>query len=422
MRRSPSSAPFLAACALSAVTVLQTGAARAADPVLAKVCGGHKGCKLKSRKDAGRDASGAALSVLELSFPKDGENECEPIEHWLVAKAADGTLKTTKVLALCNDGYGASGVGDDDVEVGKNRLTHGQSGGSFERWAHTLVLRLSPLTLLEESDSVTLSVGSGESSDKWSWETFQGRSEWSAPLCGPDGEPKEDDDAKDRSFSYTSLPQLQLEPAFTAGGWKTTALGACAARVDSGGKAGFVVFGEPSKANDARFSAVLDSAGALYLEIEDDVLVGPSAKWLADDHVELWLAAQRPEQQEHHCLGPVKAKPQQWAIRVSDGQVFPAYGNPSAAAIKAEIAPRAQGAPGPVRVRIQLPKGWEALTVAYSDGDDGRKQKRIIATSALELRDTRSLGLVKSIKPGEAVCRVNAGRLEPVVKDVWSPP
>jgi hypothetical protein len=412
---------LLAATLATAATAIPTSA-RAADPAVAKVCGGRKGCKLKSRKDAGRDASGSALAVLELGLGKNAELNCENLEHWLVAKARDGALTTTRLLELCNDGYGASGVGEDHIDVGKNRFTHEQNGGASERWQRKIVLRLSPLTLLEEGYFVNVATGSSESNDEWSWEAFQGRGTWSAPDCGPNGQPKDDDgpETVNKSHAYAWLPQAPLEPAFAAGGWKTTAFGTCAARADSGGKAGFVTFGEPGKPADARFAAVLDGAGALYLEIEDDVIVGPSAKWLSDDHVELWLGAERPDEQPEGCIGPVKTKPQQWGIRVSDGQVFAAYGNPDAGSLKVELAPRAPGTAGPVRMRLQLPKGWKGITVAYSDSDDGRKQKRLIATSALEFRNGRTLGMVKEIKPDRASCRVANGRLDAVVKEGWT--
>ena len=63
-------------------------------------------------------------------------------EYWLV----EGTAKPHLLLKLCNDGYGAAGVGEDEITIGDNRFTHFQAGGSNDRWETTETIRLSPQT------------------------------------------------------------------------------------------------------------------------------------------------------------------------------------------------------------------------------------------------------------------------------------
>ena len=96
----------------------------------AAICGQRTSCKIEKTHDAGKSPEGAALSVVEIRLgladkPKDQDEGCingnardGGLEYWLL----DGTAAPKQVLQLCNDGYGMSGVGEDEVEVGPNRL------------------------------------------------------------------------------------------------------------------------------------------------------------------------------------------------------------------------------------------------------------------------------------------------------------
>ena len=79
--------------------------------------GGHAG---------GLQLGGSFFRILLLAPARDGG-----VEYWLL----DGKATPKQVLQLCNDGYGSSGVGEDEVEVGPNRLVHHQYGGSSWRWS-----------------------------------------------------------------------------------------------------------------------------------------------------------------------------------------------------------------------------------------------------------------------------------------------
>lgn len=73
-----------------------------------------------------------------------------------------------------------------------------------------------------------------------------------------------------------------------------------------------------------------------------------------------------------------------------------------------------------MRFKITLPKtftspnddAWK-ITVAYSDSDDGKRQKRIIATSQLKLGSLATLGGIHDVQPQIGVCRREAGELRP---------
>jgi len=78
--------------------------------------------------------------VVELSLgkrdPEEGP-ECEQREWWL--RRPDKSV--VKLLEACNDGYGAAGVGEEDVSVGENRFVHERSGGSSWRWTNKVELQ-----------------------------------------------------------------------------------------------------------------------------------------------------------------------------------------------------------------------------------------------------------------------------------------
>jgi len=74
-----------------------------------------------------------------------------------------------------------------------------------------------------------------------------------------------------------------------------------------------------------------------------------------------------------------------------------------------------------VRVRLRLPEGvWQAITVVYSDSDDGVKQERLLATSQFAFPQAATLGVLHPIDPKQATCVVENGALTP--KLLWAPP
>jgi hypothetical protein len=186
------------------------------------------------------------------------------------------------------------------------------------------------------------------------------------------------------------------------------------------GKAtGFRVHGKQGKDEDSRFAVVATEADKqllLFVEIWDDRWVGPEPgnsreRWLFDDHLELWLSG--PVSYSSHCTEKRDGAPEQWAIRITDGQVFPAMG----ATQGRPAVERVLGADGVARLRIALPAGkvHENIALVYSDSDDGKRQKRLIATSQVKLGWAASLGVLQFISPDAASCVVSRGQLEPVL-------
>src|SRR6185312_900725 len=123
-------------------------AADVTDAQKSAMCQTRKTCAIApSLHNAGSSAAGP-LSVAELHFGLAGKPDDAPdegciagdyetrdggVEYWLL----EGSEPPRLLLRLCNDGYGAAGVGEDEVTVAENRFVHRQYGGSASRWEET---------------------------------------------------------------------------------------------------------------------------------------------------------------------------------------------------------------------------------------------------------------------------------------------
>ncbi len=348
------------------------------------LCEGRQPCEFVGRTDGGTDPSGRGLMVVELALaeaavrgPSFGD-ECTPFEHHLARFEGDTLVDHRLLLEVCNDGYGASGVGDDRVEVRDNRFIHEQSGGSSWRWSRGTVEQLWPAKLIVETTSSYRSPMGHESTSRWNWETMSGVTSWSFVRCG-------DEEGAPLEGSAVLLP---LAPPVE--GWPDKGLGRCAARIDSSGT-GHIIHGVPAEGpEDASLSASLTPLQQLRIEVLDDTFVREADSWLFVDHIELWLP-QGQDPSDLHCIDRWPA--QQWGIDL-DGKVYPARGEPDASALSATV----QVEQGRARFTIQLPEGeHERITVVYSDSDDGKTQERLLATSALDFGNAHSLGPLRDL-------------------------
>jgi hypothetical protein len=403
------------------------------------LCAGRAGCTVHRVRRAGVDAAGRKLAVVTLDLgvaahgagqpeppPSDTLEEtdrqdttsplrgdafgaCRRLEYWLTAGGDPPQL----LAVACNDGYGASVLGVDVLTVGDNAFTRSQHGGSAWRWSWTNEVTLSPLRVTSSSWDGAWSVSVNTREASWDWAHFEGRESWYAPPCDAKGEPPVDPRPPQAPYASVLVPRLALESGFRAQGFRETALGACAADIDGTGARGFLTFGEKGPREAASVRAVLSDHDELFVEVRDAHPSGPSARWVADDHLEIWLAAERGDY-TLPCVAK-RAWPRQWGVRVADGQVFAGYGQPSPKELTVE---RAAAGPGVVRFKIALPPKQTGITIAYSDGD-GKKQQRVFATSVARKGAPESLSAPFDVPPARAVCKVTDGRLEPVT--TWKP-
>lgn len=367
------------------------------------VCGKRPQCSLEDTTSAIK-----GHEVVELSLgkrdPAEGP-ECEQREWWL--RRPDKSV--VKLLEACNDGYGAAGLGEEEVEVKGNRFTHTRSGGSNWRWSQTVVAQLSPLSLISQTSESAHTLSPETVKVRFDYVTFESQVVREVPDCKVP-EDQVNGDTATTPVEARLVPQVELPADFVSEGWKRAGLGRCSA------EAGFVLLGKAQGATDAQLRAVLAQDELLFLEVVDDTWTGPGEKWLADDHVELWLFPEVPESADPCGRSGKDEGLVQWAIRIADGKVFPAHGDP-------RQPPRAEVVrePGRARLKVKLPADFRSVTAVYSDSDAGKKQELLVATSALKFGRAATLSPVRSLSPTEAVCQVKGSELAPVPSELKPP-
>jgi hypothetical protein len=332
-------------------------------------------------------------------------NRCEATEWWLLRAGQPAQL----LLSVCDNYLGA--VRADNVEVLDNLFVHTQEGvRRGDRWTRTRRLRLSPLRLASEEEqtswtsSVTKEPKTNASS--WDYEALQGQVHRDAADC-----PSGSTSVGERDMPY--FPAARVDKAFFDSGWKQAGLGqgegACHLAASS------ILMGEDKLAGpeDAGLKALLVQEDFLLLEVRDDVWTGPSASWLNDDHVELWLAPMPPQLLTGCGKPTAPQQPVQWGIRIADGKVFPAFGKPKQP-LQVERAKLPDGKG--YRLKVKLPPDFEGLSVIYSDSDGGKKQETLIATSDLKFGRPETFNPLSIMPLDDAQCAVKHGQLTVVAR------
>lgn len=424
----------------------------ASDPELVRrVCGEHLPCDIRLERSAGIDREGRRLFVVSVYRGRDvfndnadeggepitvtpttpgadigidegersdtisprlGPTSCHIFEYWLVVREGAVIPAAQLLASICNEGHGAAGVGEDTITIGDNSFEHTQAGGSNWRWSRHDVVELSPLRVVRTEETGGWTLGSNESKASWNWDEFRGLTEWYSPPCDSDGNPPSSaSGAASTSYAYSPIPQIQIDASFSASAWKTRGLGRCALNADATGKGGFVIQGSPGAESDAALRVVAAEENDIFVEIDDDHTIGPSAKWASDDRLELWLTKKHPGYMDH-CLSPGGEAPRQWIIRAADGKVFAGVGKPHPSDITVERVV----AGDLTRFHIRIPSKHEGITLAYADTDDGRTVERVIATSRLIPGQRATLGERRSISASTAVCRFDGAALAPEVR------
>jgi hypothetical protein len=370
-------------------------------------CSTTKPCHVTDVKDAGADGA-TRLQVVELAYvddPKQGFKEAgfDDCNRWALAlvRTDGGTISSVRrLIEFCNDGYGASGVGEDSWSVDGTRLKIGTYGGSNWRWYKATTIDLATMQLAETTDDSFFSSNPAiEVTTTWNDDRFEGTSSWKAELCGKP-EPK--------TWRASLIPAVEIPDGFD---WKFQSLGDCASVIDGqdgeGWARGYVIHGDRGSAADTSMKVLASTSGTLFVDVIDDAIVASKKSWIHGDHLELWVSPESPKTMEFDCLDPKdKGTAWQWGIDAVDGAIHAAHGKPSAK-LKAERVRTAKG----VRYKVELPADTKALTVVYSDSDDGTSQERLIATSTFEFGRVQSMGALHKVDAKHATCERDAKEL-----------
>jgi len=380
------------------------------------------------------DEGGGDADEDQASGEGDSEggarDDCHPYEYHLVVHTKGKIHRRQLLTEACNNGYGAAGVGEDNVSVDADTktFTRRQSGGSNWRWEETTTLGLDPFRVVSNGKSTFWVLDEDGTSESWdlNYDTLQGTETWSVADC--EGRRKQAEAAKNRDgggsdessaskdYSAVVIPRVELPAAFVQDGWRSIGLGDCGALID-GDKNGFAVYGGKGATADAAMRvAISKQQNMLFVEISDDHWTREGRSWVKEDHIELWLAPSGLRSSPDPCEGaptePTSDSSRQWGIRISDGQVFPGFGSPEPlAGVEVVRGGRTARARIPVGDWLKQEAELNSITVVYSDSDDGLRQKRLIATSTVARGEELSLGHARDIDPSDATCLVKGKAL-----------
>ncbi|GEM_PF-4651189 len=391
--RSPPSATPSSAPSASAGDAPRSTPDSALAGAIAALCGARPGCTVASVQPAGASPEGIPLAVVELTWPLEVEDHCAPRELWLVSPRA-GALAPRRLRRLCNDGYGAAGVGEDSIRVGPNRFVHHQYGGSAWRWSHQSDEQLEPPRLLNWSNLGYWNVGSNCQASAWSWEAFSGTGAWFVPRCGEEDRYPAGGEA---CVEWPLLPWVPLGDPFRRRGWRQTDLGDCALVLGASSAAG-----GPASPGDAILRALALDPRTLLVEVADAALV-PRARLVLT-----YSDWERPDF-GRHCYESAAPPPRRAEVRF--------LGHPP--------QPRARGAAlervtftGGLRLLLELPAAAPLIALELFVPDPAQAERRLVSTS-LGTPTTVTLGELWSL-PADA-CALHDGRLEPRRSDALLP-
>lgn len=372
--------------------------------VQSMLCGTRAPCTLVTLEGAG-----VGLWIAKITAPLAS---CTLTERWLVRSKGATIVDRRELLRSCGGDEGR-------VTVEPGLFTHEQSGGDMIPYRHGRTLQLDPLRVTRVtwwSRAAKVAIAERGAFDFLS---FRGRARWYRPDCPASGAlpplPTADeleivDRADDpRAYVYDPLPVVDLPDAFRSGGWRDTPLGSCAPVLDGAAERGFLLAGlADEKDGSVRVIAAKtkDSKSTeLYVQVADDTLT-------AADRVDLWVQEDDPDPSEA-CIPTVAGAGAgaltTWSVRLDDGKVD-THGSSPAPLVERVAAANV------VRLRVVFTMpSLQAITVAFSDSDDGKTEERKVATSRLKAGRAATLGRLYDVAPKEAVCTTKDGALDRVI-------
>lgn len=373
----------------------------------ATFCAGQtEPCRIVESRDAGTNGEGIRLRIHEVLIdnPVEAQEDyfaCRPGARAFWLEWVDTQKPPVLLMQLCNDGYGASGVGEDTITVNSNEMIWGQMGGSAWRWDMTYALQLDPFRVRSERSCGWHALSPEWSARQWNWESFAGSGAHHNMTCTPDGAPLETDfqigDCSEVSDagSYVLVPKLA---AFPEGEF---ALGSCSALIDSAGINGYVVHGSAGDASDASMRVVQAGDGSFVIEVTDDHFVDAASSWVKADHLQFWMSGGGSG-----VCGNLDPPPLQFAI-LRDGSILQANG---ASVPLPEVTATNRDGIWQVRLTLSGPPGY--FTFVYSDSDDAKSQERLIATSTFRYGKAETMGDAYYVDAAGGACEIRDGRLE----------
>jgi hypothetical protein len=382
--------------------------------VLAALCPRGRRCRVVDRTSAGTDAEGQELVVARVRVLGKGvgdpkrEEPCllEPVGVFRLRESV--VVSSQRIITLYQESecwYGSSG-GDETLGVGQGRATFSSEGGTSWRWRQERIWALSPtVELISEEHEGWHNFGVTHELSRTDHRRQRTEVVWRTPTCGH--EPEEAGGGSDPQGDPTAYRYLVI-PRSRGGAtadWKGDQAGRRWLEMDATGEGGYLLHGPPGASSDARLRVTAPARDTLLVDVFDDHYVAEAPSWIHADHLELWGTARassymdeclirKPPSPDAAADGQPVGRAWQWGVML-DGSVKPGAGHPPVAptveVATVEAGPWGKG----VRFRVRLPAHLEAVSVVYSDSDDGLTQKRLIGTSRVRFGDAASLGRIE---------------------------
>lgn len=418
----------LFAAVLGSLLLAHSSQAADMSKIKPQICGSRATCRMTKLESAGKSEAGVPLFVAELHVGLADKDKYAPpdgchtdngdndggVEYWLI----EGD-KPRLLLSLCNDGYGAAGVGYDEIHIEPNRFTHMQDGGSNDRWENVDTISLSPQhTLRSEYCGFR---GTDPNFGVYGWVDVPSMSANSLAIddsiqTGDEGNGDSDDPCTalkkriGKPIEHGYLGGIAVPFATTdTGSTKADklpengiALGNCASVFKADGKTGFLVYGKPDPARVAELRFVGDFHSLVIQIYDPRPDHGAPQSWVNFDHLEIWTLAQLSDTSH---VDPKLA--QQIGIDLQ-GNIYPGVGKPELPMIEHWQATDEQNRPVTV-----FKLHWKnedtlygGLGIAWSEAEGGR-QARIFATT--QIVKNRPLYL-PGVEPVPVTCDAVDGR------------
>lgn len=388
---------------------LHAAPAPAKAPQAQDICAGREGCRLLWSEAAGRDEKGRELVVSELVLPfKNEHDRCrrpqdnrfgafiDNVQQEIWLSTYGGLLpEHKKLFGLCNNGYGAAGMGEDKIDIAENALTHREFGGDNQRWMGGHRFRLAPFAITATVNCGTHTEKGGGRYYVLDYETGAYRDVWNS--VGDESSPGdfiacEQTDLGNVESRYRGMI---LKKIYSFAGIKldeVKKLGTCATRMTAaeGPQQGFLTYGQ-NDGSALELAALRINDDRLWVDVSDkgrDFVA--SSDWQNDDRLEIWWQDRRSLEKE----GQRSRKAlRQFAIRLADLKVFPGYGYGSHKLALPEVE-RRDSKEG-LRFMVIWPRDQfpaeDGFTLTLAHGD-GSKTRMAFSTSALRYGDPDSLG------------------------------
>lgn len=410
-------AGFAAAQGMGTLQQQATGAR--VDPA-ADLCAGRNTCRVTRELDAGHGPDGLPQKVVELRFGiadavspdatpefpcRDDSGNPDGGSEWHLL--VDGK-PDRKLLTLCNDGYGASGVGEDAIEVAPNLFTHTQYGGSAWRWVVNRTFQLVPPRLLSVDNCsfhnvdpmsgtrsvVDVATATVRTAGLAGVAVDESDAMMGCPSLGERGT------GGVQVVTSLAVPRPVLDGPMNPG----DGIGSCGMRIAADGSAGDVFHGAAARpGTGAELRAVALDERTLVLQIHDPKagMGGVGAKsWVGQPHVELYLRGTDANE----------AKPFAQIGVTLDGRVHKGVG--TAPGVKVRAWNNYDEAERPVtRLRLEFDDDYpmlDGIAVVYSEADGGKQLRLTANTGIAKLQPLNPPAPVAV----PTICAVRNGRLD----------